>query len=194
MNSQIPAPAEIKQESTWKQTLWSYAILLLIAGTIILLDQVTKTWVRDNLAYGQSFIPWPDLAPYARILHWRNTGAAFGLFQEGGGIFTILAIVVGAMIIFYYPKIQREDWALRMAMGLQLGGAVGNLIDRIQHGHVTDFVSVSNLPVFNIADTSITFGVLILLAGVWFGSGEQKPAEPAGDAHSSDQPAASEGL
>jgi signal peptidase II len=83
---------------------------------------------------------------------------------------------------------------LRMAMGLQLGGAVGNLIDRIQHGHVTDFVSVSNLPVFNIADTSITFGVLILLAGVWFGSGEQKPAEPAGDAQSSDQPAASEGL
>jgi signal peptidase II len=189
VNSQPAVPVQPEEKSTWKQTLWSYVALLFTAGTIIFLDQLTKSWVRDNLAYGESFIPFPYIAPYARILHWRNTGAAFGLFQEGGGIFMILAIVVGAMIIFYYPKIQKEDWALRMAMGLQLGGAVGNLVDRIQHGHVTDFVSVSNFPVFNIADTSITFGVLILLVGVWFGSGEEKPSETPGD-----QPAAPEGL
>lgn len=188
MNSEPAVSTQSEKQSTWKQAFWSYVLLLAIAGTVILLDQATKIWVRDNLAYGESFIPWPDIAPFARILHWRNTGAAFGLFQDGGGIFAILAVVVGAMIIFYYPKIQRGDWALRLAMGLQLGGAVGNLLDRLQHGHVTDFVSVSNFPVFNIADTSITFGVLILLVGVWFGSGEEPAETPA------DQPAAPEGL
>lgn len=170
---------EPKSNSNLKSNLWSYILLLLIAGSVILLDQGTKAWVRDHLAYGEGFRPWPDLFPYGRIVHWRNTGAAFGLFQEGGGVFALLAIVVGAMIIFYFPKIERGDWPLRLAMGLQLGGAMGNLLDRLQHGHVTDFVAVSNFPVFNIADTSITFGVLILLVGVWLSDKEEPTPQPA---------------
>ncbi|HEX9597003.1 MAG TPA: signal peptidase II [Anaerolineales bacterium] len=158
--------------------LFAYLTLILIAGTVILLDQWTKDLVRANLAFGEQYMPWAWLAPYARILNWRNTGAAFGLFQEGGGIFTILAIAVAIMIIYYFPRIQRGDWSLRLAMGLQLGGAVGNLIDRLQHGYVTDFISISSFPVFNVADTSITLGVVILMLSIWLG-GDRETTEPA---------------
>lgn len=158
--------------------LFAYLTLILIAGTVILLDQWTKDLVRTNLAFGEQWMPWAWLAPYARILNWRNTGAAFGLFQEGGGIFTILAIAVAIMIIYYFPRIQRGDWSLRLAMGLQLGGAVGNLIDRLQHGYVTDFISISSFPVFNVADASITLGVVILLLSIWLG-GDRETIEPA---------------
>jgi len=153
--------------------LGGYLILVFISGLVLFLDQWTKNWVRGNLAYGERWMPWASLEPYVRILHWRNSGAAFGLFQEGGGIFTILAIVVALLIVYYFPRIERGDWALRLAMGLQLGGAIGNLIDRLQHGYVTDFISVGNFPVFNIADSSITLGVVILLLDLWFGGHEE---------------------
>ncbi|MEX2161626.1 MAG: signal peptidase II [Anaerolineales bacterium] len=167
-----------KKKLFWQAVL-AYLSLIAIAGSIILLDQMTKDWVRNNLAYGESIVPFPELAPYARILHWRNTGAAFGIFQEGGGIFTILAIVVAIMIIFYFPRIQRGDWALRLAMGLQLGGALGNLIDRVQHNYmVTDFISVGSFPVFNLADTAITLGVIVLLLDIWLGGGEENVEQP----------------
>ncbi|MGH2581466.1 MAG: signal peptidase II [Anaerolineales bacterium] len=146
-----------------------YLTLVFIAGWIVFADQWTKTWVRENLAYGESWMPWSALSPYARVLHWRNTGAAFGMLQEWGGIFTILAIIVALMIVYYFPRIERGDWPLRLAMGLQLGGALGNLVDRLQHGYVTDFISIGNFPIFNVADSSITVGVVILLFSVWFG-------------------------
>ncbi|MEX1247753.1 MAG: signal peptidase II [Anaerolineales bacterium] len=180
-----PSPKNTDLEkSDWRQTLFAYLSLIVIAGIVILLDQWTKDWVRNNLAYGESMAPWPWLAPYARILHWRNTGAAFGIFQEGGGIFTILAVIVAIMIIFYFPRIQRGDWALRLAMGLQLGGALGNLIDRVQHNYmVTDFISVGDFPVFNLADTSITLGVVILLFSIWLGGDEEKAEQPSAQEH-----------
>lgn len=158
-----------------------YFFLILIAGLIVYLDQWTKAWVREHLAFGASWMPLTELAPYVRILHWRNSGAAFGLFQQGGGIFTILAVVVAALIIYYFPRIGRGDWALRLAMGLQLGGAIGNLVDRLQHGYVTDFVSVGSFPVFNVADSSITLGVLILLFDVWLSGNEPDPEIPVKD-------------
>ncbi len=146
-----------------------YGILFLMAGLIIALDQWTKALVRDNLPTGGMWVPpqmeW--LMPYARIVHWYNAGAAFGFFQDGRLVFTILAIVVSILIIYYYPRISRADWTLRLAMGLQLGGAVGNLIDRLTIGSVTDFISVGTFPVFNVADSSITMGVIVLLLGAW---------------------------
>jgi signal peptidase II len=154
-----------------------YLTLVFIFGVVFFLDQWTKAWVRDNLAFGESIRPFEWLPPSVRILHWRNSGAAFGFFQEGAGIFTILAVVVALLIIYYFPRIERGDWALRLAMGLQLGGALGNLIDRLQHGYVTDFISVAQFPVFNIADTSITLGVIILLLGIWFGGSSETAHE-----------------
>jgi signal peptidase II len=163
-------------EKTGRPFLGGYLTLVFIFGVVFFLDQWTKAWVRDNLAFGESIrMPFDWLPSTVRILHWRNSGAAFGFFQEGAGFFTVLAVVVALLIIYYFPRIERSDWSLRLAMGLQLGGALGNLIDRLQHGYVTDFISVAQFPVFNIADTSITFGVIVLLLGIWFG-GSSQPA------------------
>ncbi len=153
-----------------------YGLLAGLAGSVVILDQATKALIRATLEYGGSWMPWDWLAPYARIVHWRNTGAAFGMGQNMGLAFTILAIVVVAMIIIYFPQIPRQDWPLRVALGLQLGGALGNLLDRLTEGYVTDFLSVGRFPVFNIADSSIFIGVVVLLIGMWIQE-KRKPAD-----------------
>jgi signal peptidase II len=137
-----------------------------MAGAIIALDQWTKYLVRETLPFQAIWSPWPWLTPFARIVHWKNTGAAFGIFQGFGNVFTILAIIVSIAILYYFPQVPRRDWTLRLAMGLQLGGAVGNLIDRLFFGSVTDFISVGNFAVFNVADASISIGVAILVLGM----------------------------
>lgn len=146
-----------------------YWQIVLIAIAIVALDQWTKTLVRENIPLGGSWLPeslaW--LSPYARIVHWYNTGAAFGMFKNGGMVFTVLAFIVIALILYYYPQVEKADWSLRLAMSMQLGGAAGNLIDRVTIGHVTDFISVGSFPVFNVADASITLGAGALLLGVW---------------------------
>lgn len=165
-----------------KKYLRDYASLLTLAGIVIALDQWTKYLVRTNLALAEKWVPWPWLEPYARIVHWSNTGAAFGMFQGLGGIFTVLAIIVAVLILYYYPQVPREDWPLRIAMGLQFGGAVGNLIDRLtQQGRVTDFISVGNFAVFNVADASISVGVAILVIGMWVKERQQANQEQPED-------------
>ncbi|MCK6538648.1 MAG: signal peptidase II [Anaerolineales bacterium] len=146
-----------------------YWQIVMIAVAIVALDQWTKTLVRENIPLGGSWLPesltW--LSPYMRIVHWYNTGAAFGMFKGGGMVFTVLAFIVIALILYYYPQVDKADWSLRLAMSMQLGGAAGNLIDRVTIGHVTDFISVGSFPVFNVADASITVGAGTLLLGVW---------------------------
>jgi signal peptidase II len=153
-----------------KRAVQNYWGIFTIATVIIALDQWTKWLVRTNIPAGQSWLPdsllW--LSPYARIVHWYNKGAAFGIFQEGSMVFTVLAFIVSAAIIYYYPQVSKGDWPLRLAMSMQLGGALGNLIDRLTIGHVTDFISVGTFPVFNIADSSISVGCVVLLLGVWW--------------------------
>jgi signal peptidase II len=164
-----------------RQIFRDYSLLGLLAGSIIGLDQWTKHLVRSNLALGESWVPWQWLEPYARIVHWKNTGAAFGILQGFGDVFTILAIVVSLLIIYYYPKLSREDWPLRLALGLQLGGALGNLIDRLTIGWVIDFVSVGNFPVFNVADSSISIGVVVLILGIWIKERHERVSQPQQD-------------
>jgi len=148
-----------------------YGYLLTIVGLIVALDQWTKELVRDHIALGATWLPneleW--LSPYARIVNWYNTGAAFGMFQSGSMVFTVLAFIVIGAIIYYFPQVDKKDWTLRLAMSMQLAGAIGNLIDRLIHdGKVTDFISVGTFPVFNVADSSISVGTVILLLGVYF--------------------------
>lgn len=167
-----PAP----KRSFW-ELLPDYIFLIGLAGLIIFLDQWTKDLVRENIPYGGIWMPWEWLAPYARIVNWQNTGAAFGMFQSGGMIFTVLAVIVSILILAFYPQVPKKEWALRLAMGLQLGGALGNFTDRIQFGHVTDFVSVWDFPVFNVADSSITIGVAILIVAVYIEERKIKKAK-----------------
>jgi signal peptidase II len=161
-----------------KKYLKNYLELVLIAGTIIGLDQWTKALVRDSLSIGAIWSPWDWLTPYARIVHWQNTGVAFGMFQGLNLVFALLAILVSGFIVFYFPRISPKDWSLRLALSLQLAGALGNLVDRVTVGHVTDFISVGTFPVFNVADSSISIGVVILLISVWL-SERQDKKEPS---------------
>ena len=150
-----------------KKNLKSYLILLPVATGIIGFDQWTKLLVRANIAFGDVWSPWDWLTPYARIVHWNNTGVAFGMFQGKNLLFSILVSIIALVIIVFYPQLTEGDWFLRIALSMQLGGAVGNLIDRITIGHVTDFISVGNFAVFNIADASVTVGVAVMILGLW---------------------------
>jgi signal peptidase II len=150
-----------------KKYLERYAFLFTIAGLIITLDQWTKYLVRSNLAFQETWSPWAWLSPYARIVHWKNTGAAFGIFQNLNTVFAVLAVVVTIAIIYFFPRVEKGEWPLRIALSMQMGGALGNLIDRLTQGYVTDFVSLGRFAVFNVADASISMGVAVLVVGVW---------------------------
>lgn len=163
-----------------KRLAIEYACLLLGAGLIVCLDQLSKGWVRSNLSLGEVYRPDVWITPFARILHWSNTGSAFGLFPNMSSVFTVLAFLVSIAIVYYYPQVPRGDRLLRLAMTLQLGGAVGNLIDRLIQGHVTDFISVGNFPVFNIADASISTGVAVLILGIFIKERQEKAAQDPG--------------
>lgn len=157
-----------------KRYLRDYTVLFMVSGLIIGLDQLTKSIVRSNLPIEGVWSPWHWLTPYARIVHWKNTGAAFGMLQNFGDVFTVLAILVSIAIIYYFPQVPRKDWPLRVAMCMQLGGAIGNLVDRLSQGYVTDFISIGTFPVFNVADASISVGTAILILGMWFVERAQK--------------------
>lgn len=146
-----------------KSFLKKNGLLIGIATLVTFLDQLTKTVVRQNLAIGETWMPWDWLAPYVRFVHWQNTGAAFGIFQNANLILTVLSIGVSLVIIGFYQKIDPKDMLLKVAVSMQFGGALGNLVDRFKLGHVTDFFSVGTFPVFNIADASVTIGVSLLL-------------------------------
>ncbi len=150
-----------------KHYLRDYTILFLIAASVILLDQVTKYLVRSNLAPAEMWAPWHWLLPYARVVNWQNTGAAFGILQQFGDVFKILPLLVSGAIIYFNSQVPSSEWPMRVALGLMLGGALGNVIDRFARGYVTDFISVGTFAVFNVADASVTVGVTILILYIW---------------------------
>lgn len=166
-----------------KRFLRNYVLLFCIASLVVIIDQYSKAWIRTNLEIGAIWSPWEWLTPYIRIVHWYNTGVVFGMFQGQGQLFTILSICVAVAILYFFPSVPKEDWALRLAMSLQFGGAIGNLIDRLVYGHVTDFISVGKFPVFNLADASITISVGILVLGIWLQEKEKKARTFQGVAH-----------
>ena len=160
-----------------KQKLSSYLFLFSIAGVIVALDQWTKWLVRENIPFAGTWLPhgleW--LMPYARIVHWENSGAAFGIFQNGSLVFGGLALIVIGVLLYFYPQVSPKDWGMRIAMAMQFAGAAGNLIDRVRfEGKVTDFISVGTFPVWNVADASITLGVVVLLLDVWIKERREK--------------------
>ena len=158
-----------------KKIIKSHGLLVAIAILIIALDQILKAIVRLNLNFGESWSPFSGyLKSFIRVVHWENYGAAFGLFQGGGVVFGLLAAVVSLVIILFYSRIPHEHVLMRVALAMQMGGALGNLIDRIRFGPVTDFIAVGTFPVFNIADASITVGVALLLFALWYDERKEK--------------------
>ncbi len=161
--------------------LKKYSSLLFVAGLVVALDQLTKWFVRTNIPLNGSWLPesliW--LSPYARLVFIYNKGAAFGMFQNGNLIFTMLAFLVLGGILYYYSQVEASDRLMRFSIGLYLGGVLGNLIDRLTMGKVTDFISVGNFYIFNVADAAINVGIVVLLIAFWLN--ERRKAGTASD-------------
>lgn len=132
---------------------------LILTLFIIFLDQISKYIVMQNLRLGES-IPSSGLF---RLTHAQNTGTAFSLFQNQTDILTLVSFVAIVMIIFIYISIEKPSKHIYISYALLFGGAFGNLIDRVRLGYVTDFFDVGFWPIFNIADSAITIGIIFML-------------------------------
>jgi signal peptidase II len=142
--------------------------LFLIAACVIALDQYTKWWVRVHIPVNRSWNPLPWLDRFVTFTHVENTGVAFGLLKGMNWLFVIVAAVVIVLIVVYYRRLAATSWVLHAAFGLQLAGALGNQIDRVLRGHVTDFIDVRVWPIFNVADSSVVVGTILLAYYVFF--------------------------
>ncbi len=138
-------------------------VFSLTALLVVAADQLTKIWIRSNLAVGQSI---PERG-FFQITHIHNTGAAFGLFPDHSFLLSIVASAGIVLLLVYALFIRRrfpflDKMPCWIALGLILGGTIGNLIDRLRFGYVDDFISVGIWPSFNIADSGVTVGALMV--------------------------------
>lgn len=154
------------------------------ALALVIVDQVSKWLVRQNLAVGEMWAPIPALSKIFTITHVQNTGVSFGQFPGLGWVFMLVNLVVLVGILVYYPRIPAGQWKLRLASVLVLAGALGNWIDRLRtaalytgqtgslltalpQASVTDFMDFKIWPVWNLADLCTVTGVIILALSLW---------------------------
>ena len=146
-----------------KKTSW---IILIVAALVVALDQGSKYLVTQSLSVGGVWSPFPGPTPFFQIVYTYNTGVTFGLFKDLGPVFIFIALAIVAALILYARRLRRDQWLMCVALGLLLGGAIGNLIDRIRLGHVIDFIDVGVGPArwytSNLADVSLVLGVILL--------------------------------
>jgi signal peptidase II len=157
----------------------------LISLVIVVADQITKWSVIENLPLGASR---PAVGNFLYLTHTRNTGGAFSLFPAGNSTFVVVALIAVGALTFAYFRYQQSNVMVSSALGLALGGAVGNLIDRMRFGYVVDFFDLhagtnhTVWPIFNIADSAITVGIFLLAGHFLFAkdapSAKQSPATP----------------
>jgi signal peptidase II len=136
---------------------WTRALVVMAA--VIALDQVVKAIVRSSVERGDSIDVIPGVV---RIVHVRNDGVAFGALSGGGALVTVVIVIALVALVGYFASHADRPLAW-LPTGMLLGGALGNIIDRIRAGAVTDFIKFPSWPAFNVADICITFGVLLLL-------------------------------
>jgi signal peptidase II len=167
---------------------------LLLFGLIVVVlvvDQLTKQWVLNNLQVYESIQPIPALAPFFRITYSQNTGAAFGFLPQAADLFLVIALVVVSVMIYFYARVPADGQVTRFAIGLICGGALGNALDRLQHGYVVDFIHylipglISN--VSNLADHAIVIGVILIFVDSWLSDRRKKAAAVALEAAQKDE-------
>ena len=148
----------------WARRAW---LVLAVAAVILVLDQWTKELIRQSIPDYTSIIPIPALGEYFIFEHVHNYGAAFGILQNQSNLFAVIAVVVSVAMLVYVYRLPPEARMVRVLLGLILGGALGNLIDRLNQGYVTDFVKMGTpgvyyWPNYNIADSAIVVGVIAM--------------------------------
>lgn len=135
---------------------WARAAVVLTA--VLAVDQAVKALVTSSLLRGEE----RDLVLGIRLVNTRNTGVAFGQLQDGGAIVAVVIALAVAALLVYFARHARQP-LMWLPTGMLLGGALGNIVDRISEGAVIDFLKLPYWPAFNVADASITIGVVILL-------------------------------
>lgn len=141
-------------------------LLLMTAGLVILIDQTVKYFVATALPLGGAWSPLPGADPLFQIVHTANTGVAFGIFKNLGPVFIIVPLIISGVIVFYARRLREDQKLMALALGLMLGGALGNVIDRLRIGYVIDYFDVGAGALrnaSNFADWSIVLGVVLLL-------------------------------
>jgi signal peptidase II len=137
-----------------------------IAAAVVVADQLSKAWIVAEFPFGE---PVEVLGAWLRIWYVANSGALFGLFRDQAILFAILSLGVIALIVWFHGRaVSGSGWLATIALGLLLGGAVGNLVDRVRIGHVVDFVDMGfpggwRFYTWNVADAAITVSILLLL-------------------------------
>jgi signal peptidase II len=142
-----------------------------VAAAVLIADQLTKQLVRSSIALGAS----RHLLPGVTLVHAQNSGIAFSLLTGSDVGVIIVTLVVVAVVLAYFAR-QAERRGMWLACGLIVGGALGNLADRVRAGLVTDFIKLPHWPAFNLADTAITLGVLTLFIVIGRGGATARPA------------------
>jgi signal peptidase II len=141
-----------------------WALFAAIAVAVVVLDQLTKAWIVANLDIGEGF---SVLGDWIRIVHWRNSGILFGMLPQSAPAFAIVSMVVIGLIVAYHARAGR-GLLMTVALGLLLGGALGNLIDRLHYGAVVDFVDMGigswRFYTYNVADAAISTSLVLLVA------------------------------
>lgn len=169
--SQAPAPAKVERENSpgrWRR-ISAYRLLLLLALTVFVLDQITKYWIIQRLPLGSygpgnSITVIPD---FFYLVHVGNTGAAWSILTGKSTLLAIVALATLAAIYLFRRTLALRDRLAQVAFGLLCGGIVGNLVDRVQHQHVVDFLDFHFgsyiYPTFNVADSAICVGVVFYM-------------------------------
>jgi signal peptidase II len=129
-----------------------------VVAVVVAVDQLTKAAVRSALEVGET----RDLLLFVDLTHVRNRGVAFGAFSGGGTIVAVLVAAALVALVAYFATHASKPW-MWLPTGLLLGGAVGNIVDRVRDGEVTDFIKLPYWPAFNVADIAITLGVILLV-------------------------------
>jgi signal peptidase II len=181
-----PAPARLSPAARARAAL----PLLAVAAVVVALDALSKAWIVSTIGRGQAAHEIVLLQGWLALQYVENRGAAFGLFTDGGWLLAIIAAVVVVAILASAPRLQQDSRGglqrgqMLLSFGLVLGGAVGNLLDRLTRGYVVDFIRVPSaqvtlgdtlyrFPNFNVADSAITVGIVLLVLYMLF-SGDDK--------------------
>jgi len=155
----------------WRSVMWPWFTLSII---VVVVDRWTKVLATTQLDFGKPL----EILPVFNLTLLHNTGAAFSFLSDAGGwqrwLFTGIAIVASGILAVWLLRLPRTDRLLAASLGLILGGALGNLWDRLDYGYVVDFISVHYqnhyFPAFNIADSAITLGAILLIADTFLKS------------------------
>lgn len=165
-----------------RPALRHWAVFLGLIAAIIAADQIVKALIVARLAPGQTVVVIEPLADFFRLTYSQNTGAAFGMLPSAGWVFSIIAVGVSLVMLIAHARMDRAAWGRRLAMAFIIGGALGNVVDRVRFDYVIDFINyripgvISN--VSNLADHAIVAGVIALLIITWRAEDEPAP-EPA---------------